>query len=72
MEKAERDVSIRIDRDITIRVGSLMWSDADRQVRSTGIVHVTGQAFVLEGEDLTASLDNGIYEIRKNIRARMW
>ncbi len=72
MEKAERDVSIRVDRDITIRVGNLMWSDSDRQVRSTGIVHVTGQAFVLEGEELTANLDNGIYEIRKNIRARMW
>lgn len=72
MEKADQDVSIRIARDITIRVGNLMWSDSDRQVRSTGMVHVTGQSFVLEGEELVANLDSGIYEIRKNIRARIW
>jgi len=72
MEKEERDVSIRLARDITINVDNLIWSDEDRQVRSTGMVHVTGQTFVLEGEELTANLDSGIYEIRKNIRARIW
>ena len=72
MEKEERDVSIRLARDITINVDNLIWSDEDRQVRSTGMVHVTGQTFALEGEELVANLDSGIYEIRKNIRARVW
>ncbi|MCC6544482.1 MAG: LPS export ABC transporter periplasmic protein LptC [Nitrospirae bacterium] len=72
MEKEDRDVIIRLSRDVTINVGNLMWSDEDRQVRSTGMVHVTGQAFVLDGEGLVANLDSGIYEIRKNIRARIW
>ncbi len=72
VEKAERDVSIRIARDVTINVGNLAWSDEDRQVQSTGMVYVEGQTFVLEGEELVGNLDTGIYEIRKNIRARMW
>jgi len=72
MEKEERDVSIRLARDITINVDNLIWSDEDRQVRSTGMVHVTGQTFALEGEELVANLDSGIYEIRRNIRARIW
>ena len=72
MEKEERDVSIRLARDITINVGNLIWSDEDRQVRSTGMVHITGQTFVLEGEGLVPNIDSGIYEIRKNIRARIW
>lgn len=72
VEKVERDVRIRIAGDITINVGNLIWSDEDRQVRSRGMVHVTGQAFDLEGEELVANLDSGVYEIRKNIRARMW
>jgi len=72
IEKEERDVSIRLARDITINVSNLIWSDEDRQVRSTGMVHVTGQTFVLEGEGLVANIDSGIYEIRKNIRARIW
>ena len=72
MEKEERDVSIRLAQDISINVGNLIWSDEDRQVRSMGMVHVTGQTFSLEGEELVANLDSGIYEIRKNIRARIW
>lgn len=72
VEKAEKDVRIKIARDITIHVGNLQWSDEERQVRSSGTVHVTGQAFILDGEGLVANLDSGIYEIRKNIRAKMW
>lgn len=72
VEKTERDVNIKIAQDITISVDNLIWSDEERQVRSSGLVLVTGQSFVLEGEGLLASLDNGVYEIRKNIRARMW
>lgn len=72
MEKEDRDVSIRLARDIMINVDDLIWSNEDRQVRSTGMVHVTGQSFVLDGEGLVANLDSGIYEIRKNVQARIW
>ncbi len=72
MEKENRDVSIRLASGITINVESLLWSEEDRQVRSKGVVYVTGQAFDLEGEELVANIDSGIYEIRKNIRARVW
>src|SRR4030067_2385870 len=58
MEKEDRDVSIRLAGDITMNVDNLVWSNEDRQVRSTGMVHVTGQAFVLEGEGLIANLDS--------------
>ncbi|MCC7201115.1 MAG: LPS export ABC transporter periplasmic protein LptC [Nitrospirae bacterium] len=72
IEKGENDVSIRIAQDIVINVGDLVWSDEDRQVRSSGMVRVTGQTFVLDGEELVADLDTGVYEIRKNIKARIW
>ncbi len=72
IEKADRDVSIKIGQGITINVSSLEWFDEDRQVRSSGRVQVTGQGFTLEGEGLVATLDSGVYEIKKNIRATMW
>lgn len=71
-ERTERDVDIKIGHGLTIKGSGLVWLGDKREIHSPGKVQVIGERFVLEGEDLVANLDSGIYEINKNIRATMW
>ncbi|MBI5755358.1 MAG: LPS export ABC transporter periplasmic protein LptC [Nitrospirae bacterium] len=72
LEKVEREVDVKIGEGLTINVGSLSWSEDDREIWGPGKVLLVGQRFILEGEDLIANLDKGVYEIKNNIRAAMW
>lgn len=72
IEKVEKEIRIQVGEGITIKGGRLEWSEKKREIESPGEVHVAGEKFVLEGEDLLANVDSGVYEIRKNIRARIW
>lgn len=72
VEKVEKEINIQIGEGITIKGGRLEWSEKKREIESPGKVRVVGEKFVLEGEDLLANVDSGVYEIRKNIKATIW
>lgn len=72
VEKVEKEINIQIGEVVTIKGGGLEWSEEKREIESPGEVRVVGEKFVLEGEDLLADVDSGIYEIRRNIRATIW
>lgn len=72
MERQEKDVEISIGKGLVIKTGNIEWLEDKREVHSSGRVYVKGKKFVLEGEDLTARIDSGTYEINKNIQATIW
>lgn len=71
-EKVERDVDIKIGLGLIIKGSEFTWLGDERKIYGPGKIRVIGESFALEGEDLVANVDNGIYEISKNIRATMW
>ncbi len=72
VKKLNRDVDIKVGKNLIINTGSLVWSEEKRERSSPGQVHVRGEKFILEGENLIANLDTGVYEIKKNIQATVW
>lgn len=72
VEGGEEDVDIKIGKGIAVRTKSLKWLGENKEIHSSGRVQVVGEKFILEGEDLTAFVDNGVYEINKNIHATIW
>lgn len=72
VEKVDRDVDIEIGQGLTIIGSRFSWSGDKREIFGPGNIRVVGERFYLEGEDLSGNVDNGLYEIKKNIRANMW
>lgn len=72
VEKEDKDVDIKIGRNISIKANSFQWLEDRKEIQSPGKVYVSGDNFTLEGEVLVADLNNGVYEIKKNIKATMW
>jgi len=65
-------VDIKVGQGITIKSDSLVWSADKKEIYSEGKIQVIGEKFILEGEDLVANVDDGVYEINKNIKATVW
>jgi len=65
-------VDIKVGQGITIKSDNLIWSGDKKEIHSQGKIQVIGEKFILEGEDLVANVDDGVYEINKNIKATVW
>ena len=65
-------VDIKVGQGITIKSDNLVWSGDKKEIYSQGKIQVIGEKFILEGEDLVANVDDGVYEINKNIKATVW
>lgn len=65
-------VDIRVGRGITIKSDQIIWSGEKKEIYSQGKIQFIGEKFILEGEDLVANVDDGVYEINKNIKATVW
>ena len=65
-------VDIKVGQGITIKSDNLVWSGDKKEIYSEGKIQVIGEKFILEGEDLLANVDDGVYEINKNIKATVW
>lgn len=72
LEKEDNAVDIKIGSNVTIKADSLRWLEESKEVRSPGKVYVNGDNFNLEGEGFVAHIDNDQYELKKNVRAKMW
>ncbi len=70
--KEDGGVNINIGKGITIKSDDLAWSGDKKEIHSLGRIQVIGERFLLEGENLIANVDSGVYEINKNIRATVW
>ena len=70
--KGEDGVNIKIGQSITIKSGDIAWSGEMREIHSQDKVKIMGEKFILEGEDLIANLDSGVYELNRNVHATMW
>ena len=68
----EGGVDIKVGQGITIKSDNLIWSGDKKEIHSQGKIQVIGEKFILEGEDLVANVDDGVYEINKNIKATVW
>jgi len=68
----EGGVDIKVGQGITIKSDNLIWSGDKKEIYSQGKIQVIGEKFILEGEDLVANVDDGVYEINKNIKATVW
>lgn len=72
VEKEANDVDIKIGSNVTIKAKSFQWLEDKKELHSSGKVFVNGDNFSLEGEGLVADINNGVYELKKNIKAAMW
>ncbi|MDD5435851.1 MAG: LPS export ABC transporter periplasmic protein LptC [Nitrospira sp.] len=72
VEKEDKVVDIKIGRNVSIKANSFQWMEDRKEIQSPGKVYISGDNFSLEGEVLVADINNGVYEIKKNIKATMW